>query len=335
MSKIHYFPRYHTKENVITNNTLLLFSRLYEKSIDKFQLFIDNLIEDSKIPIGIEINQQTKKENSIPDGIIQQKAFKIVLETKRDNKFSIQQLIDHTKHFEKSGTNVLLALGKEKPINEKQLFAKILDYKKQNELDFDFFSITFEEIIKAFRNTIEEYDFELKNIIDDYEEFCESEKILPINKYILRSVLTGKSIKENLQFDIYYDTRNFNYQKYLGLYSNKSIIAIGKVNKIVQADVNNEEIIVKNNVDLTSSEEERLKGIVQEAYNSKGWNINKNHNFYFVDKFYKTDFRKNTKYAPQGTKLFDIEKMLNGIDLENTELIAKTLEGKIWEEYHN
>ena len=34
--KIHYFQRYHAKENVATANTMLLLSRLYQYSPDKF-----------------------------------------------------------------------------------------------------------------------------------------------------------------------------------------------------------------------------------------------------------------------------------------------------------
>ncbi len=35
MSNIHYFPRYSQKENMVTNNTLLLFSQLYNNSTVK------------------------------------------------------------------------------------------------------------------------------------------------------------------------------------------------------------------------------------------------------------------------------------------------------------
>ena len=34
--KIHYFQRYQAKENVATANTMLLLSRLYQYSSDKF-----------------------------------------------------------------------------------------------------------------------------------------------------------------------------------------------------------------------------------------------------------------------------------------------------------
>lgn len=38
--KIHYFQRYHDKENVATANTMLLLSRLYQYSSDKFFRFL-------------------------------------------------------------------------------------------------------------------------------------------------------------------------------------------------------------------------------------------------------------------------------------------------------
>lgn len=38
--KIHYFQRYHSKENVATANTMLLLSRLYSYSSDKFFSFL-------------------------------------------------------------------------------------------------------------------------------------------------------------------------------------------------------------------------------------------------------------------------------------------------------
>jgi len=38
--KIHYFQRYHEKENVATANTMLLLSRLYSYSTDKFFRFL-------------------------------------------------------------------------------------------------------------------------------------------------------------------------------------------------------------------------------------------------------------------------------------------------------
>ena len=40
--KIHYFQRYHTKENVATTNTMLLLSRLHKYSSDILFCFLQH-----------------------------------------------------------------------------------------------------------------------------------------------------------------------------------------------------------------------------------------------------------------------------------------------------
>ena len=85
--KIHYFQRYHEKENVATANTMLLLSRFYQYSSDKFfrllkQEFLGNGFEPE-----ISFNLQKKSVDSIPDATITQESFKIVVETKLTDCF--------------------------------------------------------------------------------------------------------------------------------------------------------------------------------------------------------------------------------------------------------
>ena len=42
--QIHYFQRYHSKENVDTSNTMLMLSRLYNYNADKFFSMLNSLI---------------------------------------------------------------------------------------------------------------------------------------------------------------------------------------------------------------------------------------------------------------------------------------------------
>ena len=42
--KLHYFQRYHSKENVVTANTMLLLSRLYSYDTNKFFRFLSNFL---------------------------------------------------------------------------------------------------------------------------------------------------------------------------------------------------------------------------------------------------------------------------------------------------
>ena len=61
MSSIHYFQRYSQPENVDTNNTLLLLSRLYHESPNKFKAFLNDLLNDYDIEAGIQFNKQKRK----------------------------------------------------------------------------------------------------------------------------------------------------------------------------------------------------------------------------------------------------------------------------------
>ena len=42
--QIHYFQRYHSKENVVTSNTLLMLSRLYSYDAGKFFSMLNLLV---------------------------------------------------------------------------------------------------------------------------------------------------------------------------------------------------------------------------------------------------------------------------------------------------
>lgn len=90
--KVHYFQRYHSKENVATANTMLLLSRLYYYSTDKFYNFLKSEYFDSSFEPELEFNIQAKGKNSVPDAIITQAGFQIVVETKITDWFYSNQL---------------------------------------------------------------------------------------------------------------------------------------------------------------------------------------------------------------------------------------------------
>lgn len=68
--KIHYFQRYHSKENLATANTMLLLSRFYAYSSDKFFRFLKSEIFSDAFEPEIIFNLQEKSKNSVPDATI-------------------------------------------------------------------------------------------------------------------------------------------------------------------------------------------------------------------------------------------------------------------------
>ena len=82
MMNIHYFQRYHNKENVVTANTMLLLSRLYNYSSDKFYRLLKTYFFGESFEPEISFALQERSDESVPDAAILQPSFKIIVETK-------------------------------------------------------------------------------------------------------------------------------------------------------------------------------------------------------------------------------------------------------------
>lgn len=125
--KIHYFQRYHEKENVATANTMLLLSRLYSYSSDKFFRFLKSEYFSDSFNPEIIFTLQEKSVDSIPDATITQESFKIVVETKMSDWFYEDQLLRHLNSFGDEKYKVMITLAPEiMEENKKAAFEKKL-----------------------------------------------------------------------------------------------------------------------------------------------------------------------------------------------------------------
>lgn len=336
MKNIHYFPRYSQKENTVTNNTLLLMSRLYNHSSEKFELFLNGLLEDEVLlNTVINFGQQDKQGDSIPDGIICQESFKVVIETKLSNKFSFNQIKNHLSSFDNEDKKIMLLLSPREPNKEfkNKVNDLVADINREQEENITLIYTTFQKIIDAFSDIIFEYNLEMQNLIDDFEDYCDEEKLLTNEEYRLRAVAVGKSFDQNLKHNIYYAPKSRSYRPhtYLGLYTKKAVRAIGKIKKVVNLsfDIEDKKITEISDDNLPQEERESISNMILEAYQDFGWKIYKDHNFFIVDKFYQTDFKKTSKYGLLSTKYFDLRKYLK-TPLPETEIIADKLAQQTW-----
>jgi len=345
MSKVHYFQQYNQKENVVTNNTLLLFSRLSSISPARFEDFLNSLLqsEANAVNIGVRFSQQegNNTKSSTPDGMIYQSSLKLLIETKLYDNQDMDQLIRHLDGFDKNEDNQILML-----INPSEttlefdcsIKAKVIEVNLKTNQNIRYISITFDSIIKALDSVLFEYDFELQDLLSDYQDFCISSDLIPQHHFKMRAIVSGMSFDENIAHGIYYAPMSRNYSKhgYIGLYRDKSIRAIGKLTKVVQADYDFQKnkfiklISIEGN-SLTKEEESKLVQIMDSAKNTNGWDIYFDHQFFFVDQFHKTDYKKVTKYPIQRTKFFNLDEVLNCKELPNTKEIADELNSLSWE----
>ena len=335
--KIHYFQRYHSKENVSTANTMLLLSRLYQYSSYKFFRFLKSEYFSDSFEPEITFNLQEKSVDSIPDATIAQRSFKIVVETKMDDKFYTDQLARHLNSFGDEEFKTLLTLAPElMPEDKKNSFRQQLnEYNSTQNIPVIHINTTFEGVANAMQEVIDERDHEMQEVLDDYLEYCYNDRLISFSDSwkIMRMKLAGKTFDFNISHDVYYDNadRGFRPHDYLSLYKNKSIRAIGKVcARITAVDSGNG---IQYEVEYGELTEERKKKIDNAITKGIEFNYdlkNHKHRYFFVEKFYETNFKKITPYAPRGTRIFDLTQVLETDKLPDTEIIAELLRDKTW-----
>ena len=332
--KIHYFQRYHQKENVETANTMLLLNRLYTYSPNKFYSLLKKHFLPQNAEIEMEIDLQKKSKKTIPDAVISQPSFKIVIETKLDGSFDIPQLMGHLEEFDNEKYKVILTLDP-KPMKEatKNEFQKELyKYNETHHSNISHCNTTFEEIVKSVQSVIDERDYDMQDVLQDFSEYCYSEGLIPDAWKRMRVQLAGTTLQINKKLNLYYDNVDIKFSEhdYLGLYNQKSVRAIGKVLAIVINKYENEEWIytVEKGV-LTEDIKNRIIEAREDAKNY-GYDMS-NTRYFIVDEFYETDFKKNTPYAPRGSRVFDLTELLNTEKLPDVKVIADELREVTWE----
>ncbi len=340
MSRIHYFQRYSQRENVITNNTLLLLGRLYQYRPVLLERVLNTVLasddEGSQVTVGITMKQQDRGAcGGIPDGVLDQQSLRILVETKRGNDFGSNQIKGHVKRMGDSKRPFLVMLGKELLTS-----TELEDIQKEVATlrnDAIIVNTTFDKIIKAIDEELDEWEQEIRELLEDFREFCSSENLLP-DEYSLRAVLCGKTFNENIKFGVYYNRvgRNYADHTYLGLYDNKAVRAVGKVLKVFSADIGQKDTMelvdTLKGAPPTQQELDLVTEVMKDAVDNPGYDIREGHRFYLVDKFYPTEFTKDSKYPMMHTQFFDLREYLTlaGGILPSTEQIANQLRGKKW-----
>lgn len=149
----------------------------------------------------------------------------------------------------------------------------------------------------------------------------------------MRVQLAGTTFDFNVRENLYYDNleRGFRAHRYLGLYKNKSVRAVGEVIAIITG-TKDQNGIVTYQAELGELTEERKMSIERAILDSKkyGYNLDSTR-FFFVKQFYETDFRKTTPRAPMGTRVFDLTTVLGTTEIPDTEQLARLLSQKTWE----
>jgi len=335
--KIHYFQRYHRGEDVATANSMLLLSRLYSYSSNKFfQLLKEQYFGDIRFEPELAFVLQDKSEESVPDATITQPSFKLVIETKMTDWFYNDQLIRHMSKFRNEEYKVLITISSVL-MDQKKKEKFDLELKKYNEdhkTNILHVNTTFELLAQGIQDVITDRDYEMQDVLDDYLDYCHNDNliVIPDAWKKMRMQLAGTTFDFNMEENIYYNSidRGFRNHDYLSLYKQKSIRAVGKIIAIITAVLKDGKL--EYNVERGELTEERRQKIDKAIEDGKRYEyVLDSTRYFFVDKFYETDFPKITSRAPMGPRMFDLTEVLGTDKLPDTETIAEQLKSKNWE----
>lgn len=326
MGSINYFQRYSSKENVITNNTLRLLGQVYNDSPDRLEALVGSVVDGTAVDIDLQMSQQDRGPESVPDGALFQPSLRIVIETKRGGSFSAGQLERHLKAFDDEDQRLLLLLTAKEP--EEGKLGRVEEVAKEKGVTFG--SVTFSDLIDALigeEGIVSEYETDLRQIVRDYESFCSERGLLPADD-VLRAVPCGDTHELNVACDLYYmpASRGYRSHQYIGVYYNKSIRYIGKLEH--DAEVERPDEVLEGEIgELTDDERKRI----HEAMDRRP-GIQQGLRFLLVDEFHPTDFTKESKHGMRSAQYFSLREHLQvDGDLPPTREAASRLENMAWE----
>ena len=336
MGRVHFFPRYSSKENAVTNNTLLLLSRVHSEAPELLEEFLTDLADGVTVQVGPAFGQQVREARSVPDGILEQPSFKVVLETKLGDRASVSQLKRHLEAFEDEDTKVLLILtaGSVSEELQEQVAEAIKDHNRTLRAPVLDAWVTFQDMISALRGLLGDRHYEMADLLEDFEEYCGLAGLLPRSELRMRAVPCGKSFRENMEFGVYYERpgRSATPYEYLGIYKDKAVRGIGRVENRVEAEIEDDRFtVVRSEAPVSAEQEERIRRAVEAAANARGWDLRTGHEFVVMDRAYPMKFQKHTAGGMRGTRYFDLGELLGTDELPSTEEIAESLDGMTWE----
>lgn len=328
MPKIHYFQRYSSVENTVTNNTLQLFARIYNYSTSQASKVLSE-ISGEPVEIGIEINQQERAKDSVPDGTIIQRSFKVLVEAKVDAGVDTGQLIRHAANFSNESQKILLLLTKQ-PIEKKEeenISRQILAAHP----GVVFKNVTYEGICKAIKGMFKDYEYEMYALVDDYVEYCNDANLFDQSKFLMRILPCGESVEINKKYGIYFhpSDRGYTRHSFIGIYANKTVQSIWAIDSVFDIEFDGTKL-KKNLIQgrATNDYDEKIIGIIKDAKKECGYDVEDGHRF-FCGSPSETDYKKSSAGGIQGARFVNLRDVIG--DFTDTKDVAKKLSGKLWE----
>lgn len=329
MARIHYFQRYSSYENAVTNNFLQLLARIYDYSSAQASRLLTELI-GTPVDIGIEVIQQTREKDSIPDGTILQRSFKILVEAKVDAGVDIDQLLRHSTGFSSESQRILLLLTKQKISDSTE--TKIHERISVANPGVIFKNITYEAVCVSISTLFKEHEEEMVSLCNDFVEYCNDTDLFDQSRYLMRILPCGESVSLNKKYGVYFHPSDRGYTKhsYIGIYAQKAVQCIWKIDSVFDVRFVNgglEKTLVQGR--NTEDFNEKILAIIAEAKTVCGYEISTGHRF-FCGKPEPTNYVKSSSGGIQGARFENLKVALGG-EPGDVPDIAERLRKITWE----
>lgn len=190
---------------------------------------------------------------------------------------------------------------------------------------------TFQLLVNGVQSVISDHDYEMQAVLDDYVDYCYSDKLITDGWKKMRMQLAGTTFDFNIAENVYYDNinRGFSAHDYLSLYKQKSIRAVRKITAIITAILKDGKMeYVVERGELTTDRIQIIEKAIEDG--KKYGYVLDSERYFFVEKFYRTDFQKKTPGAPMGSRMFDLTEILNTEKLPDIKIIAEFLKKETW-----
>lgn len=334
MGSVHIFQRFSQQENVVTNNTLLLLSRLHRGNADMFSDVLGDLFEGQGPTVGPTFVQQKRgkgKSATVPDGSIAQSSFRVLVETKVTAPWLLPQLEGHLKSFGTEDVRILLLLGKTPPPDAlvEQLEQLALAAASPGRPAVAIVPLSFERLIQIVRERLDERDRDLEELVEDFAGFAAHSGLLPTEPYMMRVVPCGTSFAENQTLRLYYENaaRGSQAHRFLGIYKDKAVRLVGEVTSKVCANVVAGQL--EADVKLSADESRRIRDAIAAA-NKHGWDIRTGFRFTLVKEFFPTDFAKASSGGMRKHRILDLRTIPPARAVAGAAEVAAALSGLTW-----
>ena len=334
--RISQFQTYSQKENTVTNNVLLMLSRLNDLDIQYYRSIIELLNEENPQQAyrpGPIFKQQVGSGNGIIDGHIEVKPSKIVIEAKLNTTEHPEKLIKYGVAFESISQNQLWHLSSVKFSDEE---VKVIRSRLKNtypDRQIQFNSLTYEDLVNCLNAIYEEndHDQELKLLMKDFRNYCQESNLISNADYKLLYVPTGFSYDWNRRHNMYYCPAHWHSQpfRYFGLYNWKSVRTISEIEATIVADFDSiQSKLIVHSEGHTQRQIDRLQVGLED--------LNETHEglkYYILpeDRVFDTDFKKSSPGGIQGYRYKDLRDYLSTDDYDDLQFIASELRQVTWQ----